>query len=90
MKSGRVKPELIFNPLNHTDMNFDKSLIGNPNNPHYFIVRGGFNTITEDSTIVDFKPFASHKEAKKWASKIGCIAVFASGFEYDNILRYKL
>jgi hypothetical protein len=88
MKSGQVN--LVFNPLNHTDMNFDKSLIGNRTNPHYFIVRGGFNTITEDSTIVDFKPFSSHKEAKKWASKIDCIAVFASHFEYDNILRYKL
>jgi len=71
-------------------MTFDKSLLGNPNNPHYFIVRGGFNTITADSTIVDFKPFPSHKEAKKWASKIGAFAVFATAFEYDNILRYKL
>jgi hypothetical protein len=71
-------------------MIFDKSLLGNLNNPHYFIVRGGFNTITADSTIVDFKPFPSHKEAKKWASKIGAFAVFATAFEYDNILRYKL
>lgn len=71
-------------------MTFDKSLLGNLNNPHYFIVRGGFNTITADSTIVDFKPFSSHKEAKKWASNIGAFAVFATPFEYDNILRYKL
>ena len=33
MKSGQVKLELIVNPLNYTDMNFDKSLIGNRNNP---------------------------------------------------------
>lgn len=71
-------------------MTFDKSLLGNRNNPHYFIVRGGFNTITADSTILDFRPFPSHKEAKKWASKIGAFAVFATQFEYDNILRYKL
>jgi hypothetical protein len=71
-------------------MTFDKSLLGNPNNPHYFIFRGGFNTITADSTILDFRPFPSHKEAKKWASKIGAFAVFATAFEYDTILRYKL
>jgi hypothetical protein len=69
-------------------MNFDKSLLSNRTNPHYFIVRGGFNTITEDSTILDFRPFTSHKDAKKYASKLGCFAVFASHFEYDNILKY--
>jgi hypothetical protein len=66
-------------------MTFDKSLLGNPNNPHYFIVKGGFNTITADSTILDFRPFPSHKEAKKWASKIGAFAVFATAFENDTI-----
>lgn len=73
-------------------MTLDKSLLGNPNNPHYFIVRGGFNTITAESTIVDFRPFPSHKEAKKWCTNFsaGCFAVFATQFEYDNILRYKL
>lgn len=76
--------------LNTTIMKLDNSLLSNPSNPHYFIVKGGFNTITEDSIIVDFKPFPSAKLANKWAKGVGCFAVFASHMAYQSILNYKL
>ena len=64
----------------------DKSKLSNINNPHYFIFKSeGFNIITKDSVIIDFKSFPSAKEANKYAKSIGAFSAFATFLNYDIV-----
>jgi hypothetical protein len=72
-------------------MTINKKFLSSRTNPHFFIVKGGgFNMINAESTIVDFKPFPSAKEATKYAKTIGGFAVYASHMEMEKITKLKL
>jgi hypothetical protein len=71
-------------------MKINKEFLSSRTNPHFFIVNGAINAINSESTIMDFKPFPSAKEATKYAKTIGGFAVYASHMEMEKITKLKL
>lgn len=76
--------------MERANLIIEPTLIGNKENPHFFICSGWIDMITKDTVLYEFSYFKNQAAAQRYCKRLGksYFPKFASQDVYKKLLKY--